>query len=122
MVFVLKNTYIFSGRIKLPFCVGTKISVVTVVTRPRAGRPRNCGSITGTDDGFFSFLKRQESLLSVSSFFVQSVPEVMRTGREAGHVYLVPMLRMNGAILIPPPHPLRCSLTYTKDVASRQTN
>jgi len=94
------------------FCVGTK---GFVVTRLRAGRPRKCGSITGTDDRFFLFSKASRRSLELIQFSVQSVQEVMRTGLEAGHVYLVPMLGMNGVILLLPP---QGSLTYTKDLAS----
>lgn len=46
------------------------------------------------------FSKASRNSLELIQFSVQSVP--MRTGRVAGHVYLVPKLRMNGVILLPP--------------------
>ena len=63
----------------------------------------------------FLFSKASRSSLGLIQFSVQSVPEVMRTGRVADHVYLVPKLRMNGVILLPPTWG---SLTCNKDIAS----
>jgi len=56
-LFTWFNSLILTRYVDLDLCIWSRDNLVRLMTRLLAGRPRNCGSISGTDKRFFSSQK-----------------------------------------------------------------